>query len=64
MNDRRVTDKDRKIALVWDYLRKVHAPHEVKSAFRELVIKNLVTGVEDNQKFWQPKYGRDEYLEE
>lgn len=60
---RRITDKMRAVAIVWNWLRKAHAPDEVKSAFRSLVIKHIVTTTDDNLEFWQPKYAEDEYLE-
>lgn len=62
--DKRVTNKDRQIALVWDYLRRANAPVEVMSAFRALAIPHIVQGTKDNEQHWQPVLATDEYLED
>lgn len=61
---RRVTDKMRAVVIVWNWLRKSHAPDEVKSAFRWFALKHVAHTADDNLTYWQPRYAEDEYLEE
>ena len=54
MDSRPVTDEERLIAKVWDYLCAHKVPTNVKVAFRELALTLLDDAERANLKHWQP----------